>query len=203
MNKFAISLCLAAVSICAQADAALIGLTQSAPDITSDFVSVSYSASTDTFTADGFAGYIDLNNLPPPEDLYIDNGVFHISAIVDSDGVMQSGTISILGGVVGSPGSGTLLTGTLADFGFQDAGGNLFDFVFQVTGGDLASMFGPQIGVNLNAVNSGFAGTFKTSFANSGESGYSDTFAVPEPATLALLLAAGAMAMRRRRRVAR
>jgi hypothetical protein len=67
-----------------------------------------------------------------------------------------------------------------------------------------AGYYGPRAGTVLNALNSGFGGSFTTSFCNDGWSGLSDTFVVPEPSSVTLLLMAVAgglllLALARRR----
>ena len=71
-------------------------------------------------------------------------------------------------------------------------GGELFEFLFDVTGGSLAidflNLVGDSVGgVILDAGDSGFNGSFLTGFMNSGFTGVAD-IAIPEPATMALIL---------------
>ena len=187
---------LVVVVFCASADASLIGLTKSPPDITSDFISVSYNATTHSFSASGLAEFMDLDGIKPADDRTIQDGDFNIAAVINSAGQATSGTFTVLGTIPEmSANSGVLLTGSLFEFG---SGGSLMDFVFTITGGDLASLFGSKVGVNL-ASNGGFAGSFAGNFQNTG-SGVSDMFSVPEPVTLSLLLAAAPIALLRRLR---
>jgi|GEM_PF-763370 len=197
------SLCLVLV-VGTEANAALIGLTSQPPDITAFFISVNYDATTDALTANGFATNLDLDGVAPPDYSITAPRAFTISATVDSSGVASGGTLVINGTVpaVGAV-SGTLLTGTLTQFGYSTTpGGEIFEFVFTVEDddGDLASSFKPLAGVILDAIDTGFGGSFTSDFSNSGF-GNADTFPVPEPATLSLLLLGGtAIACRRIRR---
>ena len=61
---------------------------------------------------------------------------------------------------------GVLLTGDIAAFGFEntDSTTDLFDFRFRVTGGQMAGVFGAQVGVQVTAEHSTFAGTFCEDF---------------------------------------
>lgn len=147
-----------------QAQAALLGLTLlDTPDIVSDFIDVSYDASTDSFTANGFARELDDDGSVPAEA--ITDGTFNISATIDGSGSLTSGSLSI-GGTVASLGfnSGTLLTGSLTAFGFLDSGGDPLEFLFDVTGGDAAGLYGSIGGIILGAT--GFGGNFTSDFDN-------------------------------------
>lgn len=181
------------------AQAALLNLELLLPDVESGFIDVQYDADSDLFTASGFALTLDFDGEPPPDENILD-GLFSLSLIVDENGVPGGGTIEITGNVLDL--GPDLLTGNITEFGFMDSpGGEIFEFVFDVTGGDLAPQFGPLGGVILDAVDSGFGGTFDTSFANSGFSGVSDTAPIPEPATgLSLLMGAAVWQARRRSR---
>lgn len=181
------------------AQAALLNLELLLPDVESGFIDVQYDADSDLFTASGFALTLDFDGEPPPDEDILD-GLFSLSLFVDENGVPAGGTIEITGSVLDL--GPDLLTGNITEFGFMDSpGGEIFEFVFDVTGGDLAPQFGPLGGVILDAVDSGFGGTFDTSFANSGFSGVADTAPIPEPATgLSLLMGAAVWQARRRSR---
>ena len=182
------------------AGAAMIGVTKTTPpDITSDFLTVTYNSTTHALHVAGFADFMDSNGQPPPDDYYIGGAAsFTLDANVYSGGVATYGKLTISGTIAAlGATSGTLLTGNMTQFGF-DAGGNLMDFKFAVTGGDLASRYGSQAGVILNTVG-GFTGSFGSNFSNTG-SGSTDTFPVPEPATMLVLLGAAALGVLRRSR---
>jgi len=161
---------------------------QRAPDIVSGFIDVSYNSTTDLFDASGFALELNDDDVGAPEPIV--GGTFDLDASINGSGVLGSGTIAI-GGTVPSLGfnSGTLLTGTLNDFGFPTTGDPL-EFLFSVTGGDAAGLYGAgPIGVILSN-GSGFEGTFTSSFDNAGTAGATADVApvVPLPGSLWLSL---------------
>jgi len=62
--------------------------------------------------------------------------------------------------------SGTLLTGEVYAFGFQEAGAtDLFDAKFNITGGAMAGLYGNKVAVTITAENSSFNGNFCDDFA--------------------------------------
>ncbi len=157
------------------------------PDIMSDWINVSYNAETQRFTANGVAmTYYDGNT---QED--INGGNFEISAIIDNDGNLISGNLTIGGTVPTLTGlnSGTLLIGELNGeyFGF---GANLLEFTFTPNGGDAKDDFiavNPLGGVLLTyGMFSSFPGSFTNNFSNLGM-GYCDTAPVPIPGAIWLL----------------
>ncbi len=173
-----------------------------APDTFSSFIDVAYDASTDALTADGFALELDADAIA--------GGTFDLDATVTDAGVLTSGSISI-GGTIASQGfnSGTLLTGTLTEIGFPDAGGNPLEFFFSVTGGDAASLYGgigARGGIILSAMGgTGFAGDWTadwstgTSFLSTADVGTP----IPSPTAASLglgfLFMGGVVRPRRRR----
>jgi hypothetical protein len=174
------------------AQASLINLTADGPDITSGLVDVSYVASSGVFSATGTAMSFDVDHMKPI-DYDITNGSFSINMLLTPSGQPTSGTLSILGTIPGLASSGTLLTGQISQFGYQPPpGGEVFEFVFNVNGGDLASYYSGKAGIVLGAQDTGFTGVFTSNFGNSPMSGSTDTFAVPEPSSIALVLALAA-----------
>ena len=203
-----ISGALAAAALwCGSAEASLIPLDLlPTPDIFIRFSALTYDAGSDLRTVTGAALTLDQG----AGGVNIINGTFDLQAAIGLGGLigLGGGAITITG-EVGVFGPGVLLQGDLIDFGFLDSpGGELFEFLFEVTGGDLAigglyGVPGPtsQFGVILDAVDSNFDGTFDVDFANSG-GGFADVRAVPGPASFALLmLGAGALGRRKRRRL--
>jgi hypothetical protein len=172
------------------AQASPLNLFERPPDIYSDYIQVSYTSASHSFSALGQAFTFDIDGLPPPDYDIVDagdnpGGLFDIEAKIDNSGNPISGTLTVDGYIpdlLGSHGTGTLLTGTLSRFGFPNAGGDPLEFIFTTTGGDLSSYL-PQADVILNY--SGYDGTFHQDFSNYGM-GEADAF-VPEPATLTCL----------------
>lgn len=139
-------------------------------------------------TVSAWTASLDFDGLPPPDysvgnpspgQLY--SGLLSISATTSGTGSLSiEGQVPDLGAT-----SGTLLLGSLAQFGYMDppSGGEIFEFVFNVTGGDLASFFSPQIGVILDANSSHFTGSFLPGFANDDD-GVLDVFRLPQPGVI-------------------
>ena len=203
------SSCLLAMIATSSARADLLNLELlDFPDIFSGFIDVMYDAGSDQFTATGFALTFDDDGDGPQEN--ITGGVFTIAGTILEGGFFTSGSLTIEGNVLGF--GTTLLTADVVDFGFQNDGGDLFEFLFTITGGDLAiAEFyggpGTIVGVILDANfgGTGFDGSFDQDFNNNdGMPGYglgvSDTAPIPGPGTLLVLLAAGGLGARRRRR---
>lgn len=181
-----------------QANASLIGLTPSLPDIVTGFVFLDYDSSKKLLDVEGFVGDITTQWQGPPA-YYPFDYYYSINASIDNAGRVRGGTLIISGKIAGlGLQSGTLLTGNLSQFGFSPCPGDVFEFTFDVTGGDLASYFGPHAGVILDPVDSGFNGSFASNFSNTGY-GVSDTFPVPEPVSL-VILALGACPLLLRRK---
>lgn len=192
--RTAIFSALAVVCITASmAPANSLNLEQRPPDIYSNYILVNYTAATKDFTASGFSFTFDLDGNSPPDYNIVDGmnypgGTWDITAKIDNNGDPLSGSLTITGyipSLLGSQGTGTLLTGTLSEFGFPNAGGDPLEFVFTNIGGDLAQYYD---GANVVLQYTGFQGSFQNDFGNYGL-GQSDTF-VPEPVTCVTLLGA-------------
>ena len=167
------------------AQASSLGLTPGIPDIFSSSITTGYASG--VFTANGIAMTIDDDGIGPSInfDAIVANS-FSLTAMIDGSGSLSSGSISITGSITSlSATSGTLLTGTLTDIGFPDAGGNPLEFLFDVTGGDLASLYGGLGGVILSGSGLPISSTpWANDFSNNGR-GLSDTFSVvPVPAAV-------------------
>ncbi len=179
--------------------AATLDLVLGLPDVASEFLDIAYDADTDTLTADGFALTYDDNDIGG-DDLSIAGGTFSLTAIIDASGNFVSGSVSV-GGTIASEGftSGDLISGTLTDFGFPDAGGNPLEFIFTPTSGDLLSLYnGREGGIILGATL--FPGSWAADWANNG-TGVADTAPIPVPAGLLLLGSAlPLLSLTRRRR---
>jgi hypothetical protein len=156
-----------------------------------------YNATTDAFHVDAFPIAIRLNAADSPHFITPNPPVageyFKISILVDdsgnlvgddgANGLSVFGFVDLDGDHVFDA-SGTLLTGTVTGFGFQNNGTtDLFDFTFDVTGGALASYFADSVGVSLQSERSNFADSFKTNFGGGAKGTLGN---VPEPASLVL-----------------
>lgn len=118
------------------------------------------------------------------------SGAFSLSAIIGTNGVLQSGSLTISGAIddLGIPGP-LLLSGTITAFGFQGNSSpnpDEFEFLFNVTGGALAADYGPVGGTLLHPGDTSFNGSFLANFSNDG-TGYADTRAIPEPSSVLLV----------------
>jgi hypothetical protein len=175
------------------ANATLLNLMAEGPDVTSGVLDVQYQASSGSFTVAGTAMTFDLDHISPP-DYNITSGNYAINMLLTPAGIPTSGSLSIMGKIPAlGANSGTLLTGQISQFGFQNPpGGEIFEFIFNVNGGDLASYYAGKAGVILNASDTGFTGSFTSNFSNSPFSASTDTFPVPEPSTAILLFILGA-----------
>ena len=90
--------------------------------------------------------------------------------VMPGDGLTVNGAVTVNGHAY----SGTLLTGSIADFGFtNDTSGDTppntdtdaYYFSFQPTGGSMVALFGSgDIGFQASSEHSTFAGSFQTSF---------------------------------------
>ncbi|MBT8135951.1 MAG: VPLPA-CTERM sorting domain-containing protein [Gammaproteobacteria bacterium] len=151
------------------------------PDIAVGFITVEYAGG--SLSANGFALSFDGSDTDPALDIV--NGLFTLNAQIDSAGNLASGSL-VVSGTIGSQYSGTLLTGDLTAFGFNDnPAGDPLEFLFSVTGGELASLYGAVGGIIL--ASSGFSGSF-THFSST--SGTADVAAIPVPAAVWLMLTA-------------
>jgi hypothetical protein len=172
------------------------------PDIVSRFIDVTFDESSDAFLASGFA--LDYDDGTPPNDSII-GGSFLITASIDDSGAATGGMLDI-GGTIGLLGP-SLLTGSLVDFGFDDAGGMLLQFVFEVSGGDLAGAYGgigALVAVNLDVDSDGYPAGWTKSWDNNdgvpgAGGGVSDTAPLIPAPPAAALLALAVLARRRRR----
>lgn len=202
-----------------QVRAGLLGLKKTPPDIFSPGVLVDYDADTDLFKARGGAAELLLGNAT--HDIY--NGLFLLEVNIDASGMPTGGPgLSIEGRIptLGINSVTTLLSGEIGLFGFSDppvTGGGLFEFTFDVTGGALQSDYVGSLAQIIvdPGTDSTFNGTFADDFTNESPcspiggvrfaSGTADTFAAPEPSSVAIWLAAlfgisAARVVRRRRK---
>jgi hypothetical protein len=199
LKLFGIAVC---ALICVRAAANPLNLVPptDAPDFGVSSVSVTYTASTDSFQAQGYVtGYAN------GSVSLVTWGSFLMSAMISDAGVLGIGSLTIEGDI--GNGVETLLAGDLQTgssgtaFGsLEPLGGSLFEFQFVVSGGNSSVMqdFG---GLNIGRggiifdawfENGGvpFLGSWTSDFHNDGVSGTAEAFkSVPEPGSILLLLA--------------
>ncbi|WP_019555776.1 PEP-CTERM sorting domain-containing protein [Thiomicrorhabdus arctica] len=177
---------LSLLSISAQSQAAFDLTLKDQPDVVSYFSDVTYNAGLDSLSVNGFAQ--ELNSVLSHT---INNGTFSLNASINDLGNFSSGTFTI-GGTIADLAytSGTLLTGILNNFSFNNT--ETLQFTFDTTGGDAAGLYSGLGGIIL--ADSGFSGSFLSDWNNTGGvtgtgAAMSDTgvvSAVPEPSTYAL-----------------
>jgi len=221
-GRVALLVCIVALSS-RPCSGALLNLTQDNPDIFSSGIKVTYDYDRTTkqgaFTATGKAYRLTEDGVTPGSTVTtnISNGSFSITATLTGTGeLLPGGSLAI------KSGSTTLLSGTLAKFGYQSAeelaslgsathGPRVFQFEFNQLQGTYASKFGAQVGVILSGGDITFDGYFNKDFGRYNmlysSKMAADTFAeVPEPASLALWSLSGlafiASALRTRTRLA-
>jgi len=195
------------------------------PNLFSDFLTVSYNASTMQFTVSGLTpSYVDPTGNaayggPDYPDFVVDDydmanpGTFSLSATVNNSGSLVSGTVAIgcAAGVYDPnyeaqlDGPGILLEGNLTAFGYRDGSDySRFDFEFTVTGGELANDYGgigATAGTALDTADLSFPGSFTGNFNSNGQ-GDADTLMMvpePEPQILVILSLLGLCGVARRR----
>ncbi len=167
---------------------------------------VGYDGAGNFSVSSQYPGVAVMNNFTDPIYDIGSQSTLSIALSIDpATGAPLNGTLTITGDATEfytPKGSGTLLTGTICQFGFPGAtaaansdGAQNFQFLFKTTGGDLAPYF-PSIAVNLNSVDVDFDGTFGDTpfFTTDSYSAQSDTYSgflyatpVPEPSSVLLL----------------
>jgi hypothetical protein len=171
-----------------------LDLQQQNPDLYAGFLTADYtpsSGSTGSFTATGWPISFNVSGTSEPDYPTINGGTYSLSASITKTGLPLSGSLNVTGTIPGLATSGTLLKGTLAQFGFAPGGGDIFEFIYNITGGDLAPFYHGKTGVILTATGSGFTGSFTTNFATNASQAASDNFImpVPEPSSALLFMA--------------
>lgn len=206
-SRFLLPLMLVCVCVLiSDAFPAPLNLIKKFPDLTSSLIKVTYNGS-GAFAASGSSATFDIDGVAPPDHNVSAGGSpskrWELNMnVTPANGALVSGTLNITGTIPAlSASSGTLLTANLTAFGFPTNGGRIFEWLFTITGGDLAPQYGGinrTGGIILDAVpgNGGvaFTGSFTTPFQNTTDSigsGNADTFFVPEPASLGMLLISG------------
>jgi len=188
-----------------------LGTIQSVPDIASFSLSTTYDAGTGALSSTSSFG----PNISLTYDGVTTNpgfGETTLDAIINTSGILQSGTLSIFGTmpVAGVNTPSNLLRVNLTQMGFQALSGGdvLLEFLGTVTSGALAADFG-GIGATTGTIltpNSDSFANFGEDFLSTQATGEADTFAVsavPTPAAALMggpLLSLSLLRRRRRRR---
>ena len=191
------------VFACVSAQAALLGLDallQQNPDLLSGNLTAGYNLNV-SFTNGQLNVTGDTSDYTPPDGsgpfsvTDVSNGFnpgsFSLSAIIKTNGVLESGTITLSGAIddLAIP-AGVLLQGTITAFGYQGNSSpnpDEFEFLFDITGGALAADYGSVGGTLLHPGDTSFDGSFQTDFSNDG-TGVADTRAIPEPSSMLLVV---------------
>lgn len=145
----------------------------SEPDIFVSGITVGYDSTSGNFSANGFSQQFNGMNLDVVD-------AFSLTANINSTtGVLTNGLFSIAGefNLLGFN-SGTLLEGTITDFGFGTALGDPLEFLFTATGGDAQGLYNGLGGIILGS--SSFGGDFST--YTGGSMAVADVGVVPIPA---------------------
>ena len=183
----------ASLLMSAAAQSALLELPNTWPDLQVGSLAVDYKTATGAFSVD----HTD------PDDFYFDpdgsgfmfvtSATYAIDAWIDSSGNLVSGTLNITGEIsgLGIISSTTLLSGSLAAFGYQDSGSvDMFDFEVTGLSGALAGYYGDRLYVLMSSVANSinFTGSFASDFTSSDSFIQANNLAiVPVPAAVWLL----------------
>jgi hypothetical protein len=187
--------------------------TVAPPDVFAFGMGFSYDATTKVLYGSGWAGsFVDNTNslhffdFTPPAP----TPTLTINALINNDGSLVSGTLSVVGSLptLGGGVSGTLITGTLIAFGFNDppaASGDPLQFLFQLNGPGLLNYMYPSGRAGFTAAGTGPSNNYAANWDNVGvgSSAFGDLqdAPIPEPSSLLLMGSGlGAALLWRRRR---
>lgn len=176
----------------APAQAALLDLGNSWPDLQVYDLNIAYDAGANSLTV---AESLTSGDFDYSADglgfSTVGSASYSLSASIDNSGNLLGGTLSITGTLAdqGILVPTVLLAGDLTGFGFQDSGDiDVFDFTVGNLSGALAGDFGAQMYILMTSTFAGtdFSGGFAGNFSGSGL--YADNLAtVPVPAAAWLL----------------
>jgi hypothetical protein len=157
----------------------LLGVSPGYPsiplDTTTSTISYVYNSTSQEGALIASGGIPSPVTLSPGVTDRITSGAFSINFLVNGSGNVISGqagpNIVLSGNIPALGDSGTLLQGTISNFGYQYNGSNVnnFDATFTPTGGALESYFtGQLIGISFLSQNNTFTGSFTTNWTAGG-----------------------------------
>lgn len=160
------------------------------PDLTAQFITVSYDLGTGFFTAYGDTAKLNLPPVYSTSNTLLKSDLFSIEMYLNADGSLVNGTLTVGGKVPSLPAlSGTLLTGNITEFAYTASPGfNVFNLGVTGLGGDLAPYFQPKAEVVLSSFCSSTDVFVPGSSYGSFGLDSADVMGVPEPLTVAGLL---------------
>jgi hypothetical protein len=161
-------LTLAMLSYSVGSKAASLGLTLYDPDITSQYLSTNYNATTDLLTIDGGAGF---GNTIDGLDI---GATFTLVADISAGGILNSGTINISG----------YIEGDLLELGYENNGGQVLEFTFNPTGGSLLPDYLGNNGGIILSVTGYNDNDFNTDFTGNAAATFGNTAPIPVPAAV-------------------
>lgn len=161
-----------------------LSIVPSPPDMSFGAVSVNYDHLADTLTVTGFAtNFIDENGVSHSPTDGTTLTTLAMTAIIDSTGVLVSGSLSIEGVIpsLGITTSSLLLMADLTLFGdVNPLDLDTFNFLASATGGLLAGPhYGAEVGVILNGT-----GTFNNNWAENFGQAFGGTADITTPSSV-------------------